>query len=155
MSAGFVRQVTIALEFAPPPEATLPGMADIRFRLEGPASLKKLGLGQPLLDAHKSLAADPQTGEAHRLLADGTTQVLIMSTTSAERIGAGRWLYFDIELGSGSEPAHTPLVMRLVTEQEVLAPPAANEVLFGASVGASVVVWSNDLPPTAEAANAQ
>lgn len=148
---GYVRGVTVALEYLPPEGAALPGIADIRVKLDGPVTLSRVGLGEPLLQAQKALAPDPQTGLPYRVLPDGSTQVLVMSASNINRIGGGRWLYFQVELGTGSEPAHTPLIMSLVPGEEILAPAAANEALFGASLTEAVVVWANELPGGADA----
>ncbi|PKN56179.1 MAG: hypothetical protein CVU56_17490 [Deltaproteobacteria bacterium HGW-Deltaproteobacteria-14] len=142
-----VRLVTVALDFAPAAGAPLPGMADLRFASEGDVELVQVAVGEAIIAAHKDLAPDPETGRPFRVLSDGSIQILIMSTSSADRIREGRWLFLKFRLGAAHGVPAGPAVLRLgLVEREALfAPPPADAALWGASFGAPLVVWSDDV----------
>jgi len=138
---GAVRGVTLALDYQPPTDATLPGVADIRLKITGAATLDRVGTGQALIDAGKSPHADPDTGKPYRALNDGTYQVLVLSTGNVDPIGAGRWLLLHVRLGQGGQLATRPVAVELVVRESILAPPAADQLLWGGDFGDPVVIW--------------
>jgi hypothetical protein len=139
--AGVVRSVTVALDYQPPAGAALPGVADIRMRLTGPATLERVGTGQALIDADKAPHADPATGKPFRTLADDSVQILVLSTGNVDPIGAGRWLLLQLRLGADGQPATRPVALELIVRESILAPPAADQLLWSADFGAPVVIW--------------
>ncbi|MEZ4267713.1 MAG: hypothetical protein R3F39_15140 [Myxococcota bacterium] len=143
---GFVRRVTVAVDYAPAAGAPRPGLVDLRFRVEGPGRLLRVGMGQPVLEARKSLLPDSETGREFQVLEGGVHRVIVMSPVSADRIASGRWLYLEFELGDEAGPASTPLIVSLLEREEIFAPAEADEVLWGPGLGDSVVVWANELP---------
>lgn len=137
-----VKTVTVALDFRPPMGATLPAMADLRFRLDGPAELSEVAIGESLITAEKGFYNDPETGHAYRELPDGTIQLLVLSTTNTTPIPAGRWLFLKLAVAASADAtSFMPLVLALVERDEVLAPASANAVLGGARYDAPIVVW--------------
>lgn len=145
---GVLRSVTVALDYHPTAGAALPGIADIRMRLTGPATLERVGTGQALIDAGKAPHADPVTGKPFRMLADDSVQILVLATGNVDPIGAGRWLVMQLRLGSDGQPATRPVALELVVRESILAPPAADQLLWSGGFGAPVVIWpgANDAP---------
>ncbi|MFT7582795.1 MAG: hypothetical protein ACI9MR_004478, partial [Myxococcota bacterium] len=141
---GVLRSVTIALDFQPPADTPLPGVADIRFRIDGPATLERVGTGQALIDAAKTPHADPVTGKPYRELADGAYQVLVLSTANANDIGTGRWLIFRLLMGRDGQAARLPVSISLLDREAILAPPGADQVLWSGGYSAPVVIWPED-----------
>ncbi|MBM4320269.1 MAG: hypothetical protein FJ125_09970 [Deltaproteobacteria bacterium] len=134
------REVPLAVDFAPGPGHPLPAIADLRVRISGPARLVRVGLGTPITEAGKRLVVDPETGRPYQVLPGGVHQLLLLSTDSARPIPGGRWLFLDIRI----EPATEPAVIELVKREETFAPPAADEVLWGADLGRPVVIWPQE-----------
>ncbi len=140
---GRVRSVTVALDFAPKLGTPLPGMADLRLRVLGDAELAQVAIGESLITSEKGFYMDPETGRAYRELADGTLQLLIMSTNNTRDIPAGRWLFLTFRFAPsfGADASVTPLILALVEREEIFAPAAADAALWGSHFGASLVVW--------------
>lgn len=140
---GRVRSVTVALDFAPKMATALPGMADLRLRVEGNAELVEVAIGESLITSEKGFYMDPETGRAYRELPDGTLQLLVMSTNNTRDIPAGRWLFLKFRFAPsfGAETSVTPLVLALVEREEIFAPAAADAALWGSHFGASLVIW--------------
>lgn len=139
--------VTLALDFLPPAEdAPLPGMADLRLRVEGEARLAGVALGEALMQADKQLFVDAVSGKPYRRLADGTLQLLALSTKNSARVGAGRWLFlrFVVPTGEGAAPA--PFAVALVKREQILAPPEADQLLWGTALDGPVVIWPEVAP---------
>jgi hypothetical protein len=139
--AGANRFVTVALDYAPPDGAPRPGIADLRLKVQGDAELLEVALGAQLLAAHKTLFADPETGRAFRALPDDVVQLLVLSTENTTLIDAGRWLFLRFRVGPAFGDATGPAIISLVPRAEILAPPPADQVLWGADLGVPVVVW--------------
>jgi len=144
---GFVRRVTVALEFHGAAGAALPALADLRLKVEGPAALARVGMADAVLQAGKRVLPAPQTGRAFQVLPDGTHQILLAGGSPSTRIGSGRWLLLDVDLGTADGPAHTPMVMSLVAREGILAPTAADQTLWNTPLGQPVVVWANEVTP--------
>jgi len=142
---GFVRRVTLALDYQPSADITAhPGLVDLRFKVDGPGALARVGMGAPVLDAGKRLIPDPVTGRHFQEFEDGTYQILLAH--GADRIEAGRWLYLEFELGEAGGPAHTPLIVTLVSREETFAPVAADTQLWTQTdLSTPVVVWANEV----------
>ena len=136
-----VRFVTLAVDYAPPADAPAPTMADVRLALKGPARLQQVGVGAGVFAAGKQLLRDPTTGRPWRDLADGSVQVVLFSTASTEPIPPGRWLVLKFQLGEAFQPAVVPASFRLVAREQILAPPKADQVLWGQTLDSPVVVW--------------
>ena len=137
--------VTLALDFLPPEGAAEPGMADIRLRATGHGRLDAVALGEALMAADKELYVDAMTGKPFRELADGTIQLLILSTTDTQTIGVGRWLFLKFVFPPSDDP-EWPAVYSLVKREQTLAPPLADQVLWGAELDQPVVVWPEEVP---------
>ena len=138
---GVVRFVTLALDFAPPEGAPLPGMADVRLRVEGDATLMSIATGEALIAADKSLHIDANTGRPFRELPDGVLQVLALSTANTSLVEGGRWLFFRFRIGGAFEPATGPASFSIVAREQIFAPPPADAVLWGQPIDGPVVVW--------------
>jgi hypothetical protein len=140
---NLIRTVTVALDFSPPVGSPLPAMADLRFALSGPAELVEVALGESLIAAEKGFFNDPETGRPYRLLGDGTLQLLVMSTANTRPISGGRWLFLTFRLMPRAPDAagYVPLTLSLVERPEILAPAAADAVLWGGAYGTPIVVW--------------
>jgi hypothetical protein len=139
-----VETVTVALDFQPPVGSPLPAMADLRFRVKGPAELVEVALGESLLAAEKGFYTDAETGRPYRTLADGNLQMLVISTANTKTISGGRWLFLTFRLvppPAGTTLGELPLEVSLVERSEILAPAQADAVLWGSTYGAPIVVW--------------
>ena len=143
-ASGRTVEVVLAIEYAPAEGDPLPTLADLRLRLDGPAELRQVGIGAPLLEADKRLLADPSTGRPYRLTEDGAIRLLVMSSTSSAPIGAGRWVLLRVAFDT-SGPVDQPLVARLVPREETLAPRVADESLWSQPLDRAVVVWPVDV----------
>lgn len=135
--------VTVALDFLPGGNPELPGMADLRLRLDGDAKIAGVALGEALLHANKELFVDAVSGKPYRVLADGTLQLLVLSTDNNARIGTGRWLFLRVMTPPGSGG---PFTLSIVEREQILAPPLADQVLWGANIDGPVVVWPEVTP---------
>lgn len=147
VSGQAVREVTVALDFAPAAGAALPGVADLRFSLAGEAELTQVAIGEALVAGRKELAADPETGRPFRMLGDGTLQLLVLSTTSPDPIPAGRWLFLTFRIGAayGAPTSPTALRLALIAREAIFAPPPADAALWGTEFSTPLVVWSDDV----------
>jgi hypothetical protein len=145
---GWVREVTLALDFQPGADQALPTMADLRLAVSGPAQLLAVGLAQALLQADKEPALAPNTGRPFRRLDGGVHQVLLFSRTNTTPIEAGRWLLLRFRLGPQSPDdaadwTTAPAVIRLVQREETFAPPPADTALWSGDYSDPVVVWAD------------
>jgi hypothetical protein len=144
---GQLVAVTLALDFLPEEEdAPLPGMADLRLRVDGVARLAGVALGEALLQADKQLFVDAVSGKPYRRLADGALQLLALSTTSRTRINAGRWLFLRFVLPPAEGGASAPFSVSLIKREQLLAPPEADQLLWGAALDGAVVIWPEVTP---------
>lgn len=138
-----LRGVILALDYAPEADAVRPGVADLRLRVDGPARLDGVALGAAVLDADKGLHTYGMTGKPYRRTPDGALQFLLLSTQSARRVEAGRWLFFRFVFPPGDGG---PVSFRLVKRAETLAPSSADQALWGSALDAPVVVWPEVAP---------
>ncbi|MFH0899424.1 MAG: hypothetical protein V2A73_02220 [Pseudomonadota bacterium] len=136
---GRIQSLTLALDYQPGTGAPLPVMADVRVKVEGPATLQQVGLGEPVTAAGKELLVHPGTGKPYRVDANGTHQIVILSTRNTTTISPGRWLFlrFSIDQTVADKPATFALLKR----EQILAPPPADALLWGSDFAAPVVVW--------------
>ncbi len=137
---GGLREITLALDLVADQGGALPAIADLRLSVEGPARLRRIGLGEPLLDGAKEPVIDPATGRPFRLLDDGSTQVVLLSTSNTRRIAPGRWLYLRFDAGDSSGPATEPILVRLLRREQTFAPQPADALLWGSRLDQPVVV---------------
>jgi hypothetical protein len=146
LSGDTLVSVTLALDFVPPEGSEVePGMADIRLRATGHGRLDAVAIGEALMAADKELYVDAMTGKPFRELADGSLQLLILSTTDTQTIGAGRWLFLKFVFPPSDEE-EWPAVINLVKREQILAPPLADQLLWGAELDQPVVVWPEEVP---------
>jgi hypothetical protein len=130
--------VRIALSVHLPSEAPAPKMADFRIDLLGPALLGRVGLGQALQSAQKSLIPDPATGLPYRQVGQATYGLTILSTQNMDVIPNGNWLFFDLQIGNTqSEPVRVSLQKR----EQTFAPPQSDYLLLGDPFDAQLVIW--------------
>jgi hypothetical protein len=145
-AAPRITSVTLALDFSAAMGSPLPGMADLRLQVEGPAELAEVAIGESLISARKGLFNDPDTGLPWRLLPDGTVQLLVLSTTSQADIPPGRWLFLTFRFERDeADLLAAPLQVALIEREEVFAPVAADGLLRGQRFGGPVVIWADDL----------
>jgi hypothetical protein len=130
--------ITLALDYVPPPGVEAPRIADLRIRAEGPVTIERVGLGRDVVDAGKQLFVDPRTGSAWSELPGGVHRFLVYSTASTTPIPAGRWLFIRYHL---DDRGAAPAVFTLQRNDQVLAPPGANEPLASQPIDTPVVVW--------------
>jgi len=133
--------VTVAVDYNPPEGAALPGIADLRFDLTGPAKVVRAGISKRLLDRGKTLHRDALTGEAWSMLGDERLQLLLLSASGKEPVDAGRLAVFKLKIGSAEEPALTPVVIALMEREQIFAPSDADEALWTTSIGAPLSIW--------------
>ncbi len=146
VSNGRVVGVTVALDFLPSANAELPGMADLRLTLGGNAKITGVALGEALLAADKELFVNANSGKPYRVLADGSVQLLVLATDNSTRIGSGRWLFLKLANPPSAGGDFAPFSVALVEREQILAPPLADQVLWGAGIGEPVVVWPEVTP---------
>lgn len=123
MGATGLSRVVIAVDFAPAEDQPLPRMMDIRFSTSPSAQLLSVQEGEAMGEASKRLFLDSSTGRNWRVRPDGTTQVLVLSTTNTTRIGAGRLLTLTFNVAGGNA------AFALVRRPQVFAPPSADSAL--------------------------
>lgn len=138
---GRLDTVTIAVDYNPPEGAELPGIADLRFDLTGPAKVLRAGIAKRLLDRGKTLHRDALTGEAWTQLGEERLQLLLLSKSGKETLDAGRLAVLRLQIGSAEEPALVPVVLSLVEREQIFAPQAADEALWGGSLGSPISIW--------------
>ena len=141
LSSDGVGYVTIAVDFHPPADATLPGIADLRLEVQGPATLERIGTGEAVEAAGKALHLDPLTGKAYRARKDGSLQALLLSPKSKETLGEGRWLLYRFRVGEEGRPAKVPVAFSLVEREKILAPADADQMLWSGGFGEPISVW--------------
>lgn len=140
--------LSVAVDFAPLEGAALPTLADLRLRVEGDATLLGIEVGEAVLAADKAPFPDPRTGEPFQVdgLGDGVqlVRVVLGSIASTSTVGAGHWLTWRFRLGGAFTPLDAPVVMGLLTDEAVLAPPAAEQQLWGTGIEGALAVWPAD-----------
>ena len=139
--SGALRSVIFAVQWQPG-SAPAPVLADVRVRLQGPATITRVGVGTAILDAGKELRPDGVTGAPFRDLGDGICQILVYSPGRHDPIGAGDWLYLDVAVDPGRAPLTSPIVASLVAREDILAPRAADESLWGSAISTPLVLWA-------------
>ena len=120
-----------------PNTAPLPKVADLRFKLEGPGIIGRVGLGSAPRSAGKSLVPDPVTGMPYRV--DGNTYALmLLSTQNMDPIPSGEWLVFDLQI---SDTSSRPVTFSLIKREQTFAPPSADLMLWGEEYTDQIVLW--------------
>lgn len=137
--AGVVSQVRLALDYFPTDLTPLPRVADIRLRAQGAHKWLDVQPGQALNDAQKSLAGAPDTGSPYQLLEDGVIRVVVLSDNSNDHIGAGRLLTWDLLLGAPFAPPTEPVVIRLIRDEPIFAPPEAD--VNAPAITTLIAIW--------------
>ncbi|PKN56753.1 MAG: hypothetical protein CVU56_14570 [Deltaproteobacteria bacterium HGW-Deltaproteobacteria-14] len=141
-AGGVVRRVALALVYDPPPQAPGPTTAEVRLGVTGPGRVVGVAVGDAVTAADKSLAADPSTGAAWGVEADGTIRVVMLSNQTVEAVGAGTLWTYDVLIGGAFEPASAPVVFWIRREGDpIFAPPGADQVVADPAVQAPVAVW--------------
>ncbi len=138
---GRLDRVTIAVDFHPPEGAELPGIADLRFNLTGPARVVRTGIAKRLHERGKTLHRDGLTGEAWTMLGEDRLQLLLLSKSGKEKLDAGRLALFELQVGSEEDQALVPIVISLIEREQIFAPRAADEVLWTSSIGDPISIW--------------
>ncbi len=138
---GRLDRVTIAVDYNPAEGAELPGIADLRFDLSGPAKVVRTGIAKRLHERGKTLHRDGLTGEAWTMLGEEKLQLLLLSQTGKEKLDAGRLALVELQVGSEEEPALVPVVISLIEREQIFAPKAADEALWTSSIGDPISVW--------------
>ena len=127
----------VLLSVVLPNEAPLPKVADLRFKLEGPGIIGRVGLGSAPISAGKSLVPDPTTGMPYRV--DGSTYALmLLSTQNMDPIPSGEWLFFDLQI---SDTSSRPVTFSLIKREQTFAPPSADLMLWGEEYTEQIVIW--------------
>ena len=132
---------TLVLDFAPPENAPLPTMADLRLEVSEEAQLLSVTPGAVIAEAEKQLSVDASTGESYFQPAPGVLQFVIMSSANSNTIGPGRWLELRFRLGGAFTPAQMPLVFVLQDREQTFAPPLADAALWGDTLDTPLSIW--------------
>jgi hypothetical protein len=129
-------RVRLTLRFAPEEATPLPHLADIRVQFEGEVRILDIEVGQPLIDADKTI-------DTTLPIEDGVVRVPILSTQHLTPIQAGVWLTFDVRLGAPFQPWTQPVVFRLAREatDPILAPAAAEVAVADPRTLDPVSLW--------------
>jgi hypothetical protein len=138
---GRLSDVTVAVDYNPPAEAILPGIADLRLRIEGPATVARVGLAQRLVDRGKNLRVDGLTGRAWSTTSDGAVQLLVLSPNAGGTIDAGRLAVVRLTVGTPQVPAQMPVIISIVERTQTFAPKTADQVLWSGGYGTPISVW--------------
>ena len=138
---GTLVGVTLAIDYLPPTGSPLAGIADLRLKVTGPAEVARVGLAQSLTDLGKDLSVDSATGRAWRTDKNNDVQLLLLSPRTAEPITSGRLAVLRFKVGTTESPARIPVAFSLVQREKILAPKAADEVLWTGGFGEPVSVW--------------
>jgi hypothetical protein len=136
---GRLRAVTLAVDYQPGAQGAAPTIADLRLKVEGPAVLERVGLGEAMLEAQKELVQSPSTGRPYQALPEGVFQFLALSSRNTNEIPGGRWLFVRFLLGDTAQEG--PAVFSLVKREQVLAPPGADSQLWAEAYDVPVVIW--------------
>ena len=139
-SDGLLRSVTLAVDYEPEPGTPMPAIVALRLKIDGPARLDRVGLGEVALEAGKKLVVDPRSGRPYRVHDDGVVELMVLSPGSTRRIEAGRWIFLKLTISGDGAAASGPVLVRLLPTGEVFAPPAADEALFGVELDSPVVI---------------
>ena len=141
ITEGQLTGLTIAIDYNPPAGAPLPGIADLRLKVEGPATVARVGLAQRLVDAGKSLTVDGTTGRSWQVTKDGHVQLLVLSPGAKQPIDPGRLAVIRFRVGETGAPALVPVVFSLVQREQIFAPRKADEALWSGGFGDPISVW--------------
>jgi hypothetical protein len=138
---GVLTGVTIAIDYHPSSGTPLPGIADFRLKIQGPATVARVGLAQRLTDLGKELSVDGTTGRAWRTTAAGDTQLLLLSPSTSAPITAGRVAVVRLTLGTVDNPAQMPVAVSLIEREQIFAPKVADEALWSGGFAKPVSIW--------------
>ena len=143
-ATGQVKAVVLAIDYVAAADTPLPSLANVSVRIDGPMDLLQVGIGAPVLEADKRLLPDASTGRPYRTHDDGRVSFVIMSPTSNQPIGSGRWILMRVEF-TDAVAGDQPMVARLVPHKEMLAPEVADAALWSEILDGAVVVWPVDV----------
>lgn len=132
---GTIQSVTLAIDYAPTEEQLRPRIADLRLVSSLPAVLSSVEAGAALNAAGKDFFVDPATLKPWRKRADGSWQLLILSTLNSNSINAGRIATLTYDVNSRSA-----ISFSLVKRPETFAPADADDAINSTSYGKGVVV---------------
>ena len=135
VEGGKLREITLALEYAPREGEPRPRMADFHLRTSRPVWLKNATEGPALTVVNKSLANFEPWGEPWRRRLDGTFQLLAYEATSTDRLASGRIARLTFALDEWG-----PVRFSLKRREQVFAPPEADVVLQVSAYDGDVVV---------------
>ncbi len=140
---GVVERAIVGVTYVPASDdAPAPVLADLRLLVEGPATLRRVGVGKAVMEADKELLRSVTTGRSWVERPDGQVQVLIYSPRRAHPIGAGLMLVYDFKLGEPGVVPTAPARFSLVPRENTFAPVNADATLWGTAVDTPLVLWA-------------
>ncbi len=128
-------ELVLGIDFTPPEGGALPRMAELRLRIEGPATLVDVDSGPALKHAGKALYRDPFTQKAFKLAPDGAYRLLAYGASSASEIGAGRVAEVRVRITGDAR-----VTVSLQRRQQTFAPANADAQLQATSYDLPLVV---------------
>jgi hypothetical protein len=132
---GKLREVTLAIDFAPSEIEPKPRLADFRIRASRPAVVRGAQHGAALSQAHKDLLKFEPWQEPWRHRADGAYQFVVYEATNTELVGAGRFMEITLSLDEWG-----PVKFALQRREQTFAPADADSALQSSSYDSEVIV---------------
>ncbi|MFT5434061.1 MAG: hypothetical protein ACI9OJ_004774 [Myxococcota bacterium] len=141
-----LQTATLTLSYEPEADGPTAELADLRFRLTGPATLLTADVAPAVTDSGKEIPKDRQTGEVFTVLPDGTVRILFLSTAELSPIPSGLWLTLTLRLGLPFESWDTPVTVALTRHQNdpILTPPPAEQLTQHPETTAPLALWPPD-----------
>lgn len=133
--AGKLRELTLAVDFAPAETEPRPRLADFRIRASRPAIVRGARPGAALAQAHKDLLKFEPWQEPWRHRADGSYQFVVYEATNTELVRDGR--VFEITL---SLDEWGPVKFALQRREQTFAPAEADSALQSSRYDNEVIV---------------
>jgi len=132
---GKLREVTLAVDYAPLETEPRPRLADFRIRSSRPSVVRQAHAGPALTKAQKSLVSFEPWAEPWRRRADGAYQLLAYEATNTELVAEGRVLEVTLSLDEWG-----PVKFSLQRREQTFAPPDADLALQASSYDSEVIV---------------
>ena len=124
VAGGVIERVVLAVDWQPKESEPNPRMMDLRLTLPSAGGVVAVEAGSALIDAEKSLSLGETNGQAWRVGADGSVQIVAYSVGNTREIETGRLLTLTVAL------AHPgPLDFRILRHTETFAPSGADAAL--------------------------
>lgn len=133
--AGKLREVTLAVDFAPAETEPKPRLADFRIRASRLALVRGARPGPALAQAHKDLLKFEPWQEPWRHRPDGSYQFVVYEATNTELVGEGRVLEMTLSLDEWG-----PVKFALQRREQTFAPAEADSALQSSSYENEVIV---------------